>query len=85
MTKRKPVAELQAGDFIVRVGRHQINATFRERKDFDPTDVGHSLSGPRGGRYVLTFAGASLLVRLVCSTHTPVVEKTATAVIEVDE
>lgn len=80
MQVRKPVAQLARGDFVVRIGKNEVGQRFDRT---EPIAEGRGVSGPRGGRYVVTAAGAQDLVVVVAGGRRPVCLPTATAVVEV--
>jgi hypothetical protein len=84
MFARKPVADLTAGDYIVRIGNHPVGAVYRDR---EAAPAGRTVYGPRGGRYTVTDHGADTLVivRTSNAAKNPVVDVGATATIEVME
>lgn len=75
---RVPLTDIRPGEMIVRIGKREINARFRELADVAP---GHRVSGPRGGRYALTAAGARELVVVRTYAGAPVVSRTAGATV----
>jgi hypothetical protein len=69
---RVPVAEVQPGELVVRIGRRELNERFRGLRD---VPVGHRVVGPRGGRYALTAAGARDYVVMDLYVSKPVVRR----------
>jgi hypothetical protein len=75
---RVPLTEIQPGEMIVRIGRREVNARFRELADLRS---GTRVSGPRGGQYAVNAHGAAALVTVVTYVGRPVVDRAATAVV----
>lgn len=71
METRKLPLEIKPGDFVVRAGKHEINARFTE---LVPCVAGQRVCGPRGGAYKLTAAGAAQYAVLVCGNKRPLVK-----------
>lgn len=78
MERRKPVLSVQPGEFVVSIDGREINARLTE---ILPCRAGQRVSGPRGGKYALTVAGASRLVIAVCGAKRPIVKIGAFAVV----
>jgi hypothetical protein len=82
MEKRVLVSDVQPGDFVIKVGKHEINARFVE---MIPCLPGQRVRGPRGGAYELTAAGAQEYCTFVCGTKKPLVDTGTVAVILISD
>ena len=71
MEIRKSIFEVKPGDFVLRVGKHEVNARFTE---IAPCQIEQKVRGPRGGHYRLTAVGASQYRVFVCGTKRPLVK-----------
>lgn len=79
---RVPLTDLLPGEMILRIGTREVNARFRGLRDVAP---GHPVRGPRGGSYRLTALGAAERVVVDTYAGSPVVARTATAVVLRDD
>lgn len=75
---RVPLTDIRPGEMIVRIGKREINARFRELAD---VPAGHRVRGPRGGLYELNAKGARELVVVRTYVGSPVVSRTAGATV----
>ena len=78
MENRKLVLEVKPGEFVTRVGKHEVNARFTE---IIPCRPGQLVRGPRGGHYRLTAEGAAQYAVFVCGDKRPLVKVKTIAVV----
>jgi hypothetical protein len=82
MHVRVPLTELREGEYVVRVGKHQVEARY---VGLETVQAGRVVYGPKGGAYRLTAAGATAYRVLVTTKGRPLVDAGAVAVVERDE